>query len=98
MTLKLSMEQNEMFILGIENKEVKMAIDRKDYKTISDHLYRVQKLGKSDYTFRHHLETQILDDNNASISKRFYRIRSIGALILLQPYKIRISQLGEILV
>jgi CRISPR-associated endonuclease Csn1 len=94
--LKLSMQQNEMFILGIPHDEVFLTIESKDYKTISNKLFRIQKLGSSDYTFRHHLETQIVDDNNARISIRFYRIKSIGALLALQPFKVKIDSLGKV--
>lgn len=94
--LNLSMQQNEMFILGMPSDETALAIERKDYTTISEKLYRIQKLGSSDYTLRHHLETQIVDDTNAKESKRFMRINSIGALFLLQPCKVKIDRLGNI--
>lgn len=94
--LELSMQQNEMFVLGMANEEIQIAIETKDYKTISDKLYRVQKLGSSDYTFRHHLETQLSDEENAKISKRYYRIKSTGSLFGLNPYKLKIDRLGNI--
>jgi len=96
LNLRLSMEQNEMFILGMPQEEVNLAVEKNNYNSISNKLYRVQKLGASDYTFRHHLETQIVDDNNALMSKRFYRIRSIGALMALQPIKVKVDRLGNI--
>lgn len=94
--LQLSMQQNEMFVLGIPSEDVKLAIETEDYKTISDKLYRVQKLGSTDYTFRNHLETQIIDDENAKKSKRYIRVQSLGALFALNPVKLKIDRLGNI--
>ncbi len=94
--LHLSLQQNEMFVLGMIYEKIVHAIENKDYRMISDSLYRVQKLGVTDYTFRHHLETQIVDDNNAYISKRLYRIRSLGSLFELQPLKVKVDRIGNI--
>lgn len=90
-TLKLSMQQNEMFILGMEEDEVKFAIESKDYKLLSDHLYRVQKLSSSDYNFIHHLETDV---QKKTMSKR---IASLKGLFALKPFKVRIDCLGNII-
>lgn len=100
--LKISMQQNEMFILGMPHEEIQTAIHTNDLKNLSDKLYRVQKLtiipssGQINVVFRHHLETQILDDNNAKTAKRFYNIQSIGALFELNPFKVKINYLGDI--
>lgn len=96
-TLKLSLQQNEMLILGMEEDEVKYAIESKDYKLLSDHLYRVQKLSSSNYVFRHHLETQIVDNDESKMSKRFFNTRSLNALFALKPFKVRIDCLGNII-
>jgi CRISPR-associated endonuclease Csn1 len=96
LNLLVSMQQNEMFILGMTTEDIETAIEQSDYRPISSALYRVQKLGSGDYTFRHHLETQIVDDNNAILSKRGQRIRSIGSLFSLNPFKVRINNLGNI--
>lgn len=96
LNLLVSMQQNEMFILGMATEDIKLAIEQRDYKLISDKLYRVQKLGSGDYTLRHHLETQIIDDANAVLSKRVQRICSIGSLFTLNPHKVRIDNLGNI--
>jgi hypothetical protein len=53
-------------------------------------------LGSSDFTFRHHLETEIIDDTNAKISKRFFRVQSLGALFALNPNKIKIDCIGDL--
>jgi CRISPR-associated endonuclease Csn1 len=91
------MQQNEMFILGLTNDEIKDAIEKGDYKLISERLYRVQKISTTNYMFRHHLETQIIDDDNSKKSKRFINVRSIGALFALNPFKLKIDRLGNII-
>ncbi|MCC8186088.1 MAG: type II CRISPR RNA-guided endonuclease Cas9, partial [Bacteroides sp.] len=63
--LIVSMQQNEMFILGLTGEDIKLAMGSDNYKLISDHLYRVQKIAIAannktiDIFLRHHLETQI---------------------------------------
>jgi len=94
--LGLSMQQNEMFTLGMTNEDLKIAIESRNYRQISECLYRVQKIAKKNYVFRHHLETQLNDDNNAKQSNRFYLFQSLSALFLLNPFKIKIDYLGNI--
>jgi CRISPR-associated endonuclease Csn1 len=102
-TIELSLQQNEMFVLGLDKPDVELAIAESNYEVLTDSLYRVQKLsikpssGQIDFYFRHHLETAILDDNNAKLSKRFINIQSLGSLMKLQPYKVKINHLGQIL-
>lgn len=96
-----SLQQNEMFILGMDKETLEQAINANNYKVLSDYLYRVQKLsviGKSiNVWFRHHLETEITDSKESKESKRFINIQSIRALENLNPQKIRINNLGEII-
>lgn len=100
--LNLSMQQNEMFILGKSHEDLALALEEKNNRIISDSLYRVQKMslkpssGQIDIVFRHHLETQIVDDTNAKASKRYINVQSLGALFALQPLKIKIDRLGNI--
>lgn len=96
LVLDLSMQQNEMFILDMPSEEVNQYLLSNDYKTIGEKLYRVQKLAERNYVFRHHLETQILDDKNAQASKRFLLIQSIGTLYSHSPFKVKIDCLGNI--
>lgn len=94
--LDLSMQQNEMFILDMHSEEVSQYLLSKDYKTIGEKLYRVQKLAERNYVFRHHLETQIIGDKNAQSSKRFIIIQSIGTLYSHNPIKVKVDCLGNI--
>ncbi len=95
--LHLSLQQNEMFILGLPEEEVKSLIDNRDYKTICNYLYRVQKIAKREYYFRHHLETQLIDNIESKTAKRYFRIQSIPALISMTPVKVRLNILGKII-
>lgn len=95
-TLFLSMQQNEMFILGLSNEQITDALDANDYPTISKHLYRVQSISECDYYFRHHLETMIDNSKASADAKRFYRVRSTKAMIALNPTKIQINHIGKI--
>ncbi|HPP90976.1 type II CRISPR RNA-guided endonuclease Cas9 [Tenuifilum sp.] len=96
LTLELSMQQNEMFVLGMTPEEFSDCIVKNDFKAISNKLYRVQKLAEKNYVFRHHLETQLIDDDNSKRSKRYYLIQSLGALFNLNPVKVKIDYIGNI--
>ena len=103
MRLKLSMQQNEMFVLGLTDEQFEDALSARDYKTIGAHLYRVQKLATREYAFRLQTETSVDDKyngiKNESLSMtmgKYIRIRSLGALSEKNPIKIRVSVLGEI--
>ena len=100
---KFSMQQNEMFILGMEEELYNDAIKKEDYATLSKYLYRVQKMSKGDYFFRHHLETSVDDkyngESNPSLSTKMgklFRIKSLGALSEKNPHKVHISITGKI--
>ena len=102
-TFKFSMQQNEMFILGMEEELYNDAIKKEDYATLSKYLYRVQKMSKGDYFFRHHLETSVDDkyngESNPSLSTKMgklFRIKSLGALSEKNPHKVHISITGKI--
>ncbi len=103
----LSMQENEMFVLGMEEDEFNDAIEAKDYATLNKHLYRVQKVARNDYWFRYHTETTVDDKyGEGDESKvnlgwsvemgKVYRVRSCGALFDLFPHKVKIDIMGRI--
>lgn len=94
--IKLSMQLNEMFIIGLPEEELNYALENHDYKTLSNHLYRVQKIASLDYVFRHHLETKLTEDINSHLIGRFYRIRSLDSLFKNNPTKVKINILGKL--
>lgn len=93
---RLSLQQNEMFLLGISEDEVKSMIINQEYSQLSNYLYRVQKIGESYYVFRHHLETELIDTNAAMNMKVFFRVHSLNALFKLDPFKVWVNRLGEV--
>jgi CRISPR-associated endonuclease Csn1 len=97
--MQLSMQQNEMFVLGLSKEAFEEAIQHNNKSILSKHLYLVWKLSFSDIWFRHHLETKVSDldkTEGAKESNRYFRFKSIGALMTKNPTKVRINHLGEI--
>lgn len=100
---KFSMQQNEMFILGMEEELYNDAIKKEDYATLSKYLYRVQKLAQCYYVFRHHLETTV-DDKYDGVKKealsiemgKMVRMQSLKSLSENNPHKVHISITGKI--
>jgi CRISPR-associated endonuclease Csn1 len=90
-----SMKQNEFFIFSSDsfNPHEMDLQNPLNYHLISPYIFRVQKLGVKDYTFRQHLETTLLDNNELS-NIAFRRIRSPKDLALM--IKVRINHLGKI--
>ncbi len=100
---RFSMQQNEMFILGMPEEAYREAIETKDYARLCDHLYRVQKLSHNYYVFRHHLETSVDDKygdkRNESLSikmGKMIRAASLKAFKELNPHKVHVSVTGKI--
>ncbi len=96
----MSMQQNEMFVLGMNQEEFEEAKKGNNKKLLSNYLYITWSISESDYWFRHHLETKNTELKSLSGSKeakRYYRCKSIGAFEKLNPLKIRINNLGEII-
>ena len=90
------MQQNEMFILGMEEELYQDAMQKNDYATLSRYLYRVQKMTKGDYFFRHHLETAV--DDNSGTAKEMGKMKrlSLKSLFENNPHKVHISITGKI--
>jgi CRISPR-associated endonuclease Csn1 len=99
--LSFSLQQNEMFLLGLDYDMIESAIANNELSILSQNLYRVQKLtivGVSDLNiwFRHHLETSVDSTNEFKLARRFINVRSIGGLLKEKPVKVTISKIGEI--
>jgi CRISPR-associated endonuclease Csn1 len=103
----VSLQANEMFILGLEDGDFEMAMENKDYQLLNKHLYRVQKIKSKDYYFRHHIETTVDDkyanpngkvETNEMLSKALNKLKRLGlsALFAQYPHKVRVNLLGEI--
>jgi len=97
-TFNISFQQNEMFLLGMNEDTYRDAIISKDYNALSKYLYRVQKITTGDYFFRHHLETNLDDSASSKEMNRFYRVNSMKSLTSLNPHKIKIDLLGKMVI
>jgi len=97
LTLRTSLQENEMFLMGLSNEQAAELIQNGDMSQISDYLFRVQKISSKDYNFRHHYETQVEDNSRTAMEmRRFLRIRSLKAYKEQNPIKIKIDLLGEL--
>jgi CRISPR-associated endonuclease Csn1 len=91
-----SMQQNEMFIFGMDVDTIKFSIEHGELDLISKNLFKVQSISESDYSFVHHLETK-KDNSKASIEMgRYKRIQSMDYWAKCRPVKIVLSRLGQI--
>lgn len=92
-----SFQQNEMVIVGLSDEELQRAVDQQDYRTLSEHLYRVQKMASLYYVFRYHLETSVSDNKNTTGRiPKFHRVASLKAYEEKRIHKVRIDLLGRI--
>lgn len=91
-----SLQQNEMFILGLENETIEDALKQNDFRILTQNLYRVQSISESDYWFRLHTETMNDKTSEGKVAKKFYRTKSLKGFGELKPQKVRISLLGQL--
>ncbi len=85
---RITLQENDMFILGLTNEEFEDNINNLDFLT--NHLYRIQKISKMDIFFRHHLASTIL------VKEQEIRVASLKKYTSLNPIKIVVNELGEI--
>lgn len=96
-----SFQRNEMVVLGVNDDEYKLALERNDFNIIRKKLYKVESLSKTDsgreFCFRLHTDTTS-DDSKSSIDvKNFLRIKGLDSLMKLNPHKVTVSLLGKII-
>ncbi|MDE6000069.1 MAG: type II CRISPR RNA-guided endonuclease Cas9, partial [Bacteroidaceae bacterium] len=96
-TFLFTMKQNEYFVFpnketGFDPKEIDLT-NPDNYEEISKNLYRVQKIAKKDYWFRHHLETTLNNDKRlkGSTWRNITSSQNLEGLI-----KVRINHIGQI--
>ena len=94
-TFEMSLQQNEMFVLGMEDETFENAIREKNYSMIGAYLYRVQSISESDYWFRLHIETQNDKTPSAKLAMKYHRVKSLKAFYGLNPHKVYVSVIGK---
>lgn len=83
------LEENDTFVIGLTDEQLSDHMSDADY--MSQYIYRVQKLSSLYYVFRHHLASTLDND------KQECRIQSLKRWQELNPIKIRINNLGQII-
>jgi CRISPR-associated endonuclease Csn1 len=94
-TFEVSLQQNEMFVLGLEPDEFETAMRDKNYALLGKYLYRVQSITSNDYWFRLHIETMNDKTREGGMAKKYHRLSAKG-LSEMNPHKVRISLIGKI--
>jgi CRISPR-associated endonuclease Csn1 len=98
-----SVQQNEMFVFGLDLSTLTQAVSQNDLSLISQHLFRVQKMSKKssgsvEIVFRHHLETSVDDKKTGGelISREIGKVIIIGSIGKMTGIKVRIDRLGRV--
>lgn len=90
-----SLQPDEMVIIGLSDEELQRALEAQDYRKLSEHLYRVQKLSAGKYFIRYHLDTDVDEDNRSGRIPKFYQL-SLDAYKKNNVRKVRVDLLGRI--
>ncbi len=95
--LLFTLKQNEYFVFpndetGFNPKEIDL-LNPDNFAIISPNLFRVQKFSSMYYCFRHHLETNV-QDNNKLKDITWKRITSLP--IMEKIVKVRVNSIGQI--
>lgn len=89
-----TMKQNEYFLFpsgGFSPIDIDL-LDPNNNKIISKNLFRVQKIATKDYWFRHHLETNVENDNSTkNIIWKREGLSGVNSIV-----KVRINHIGQI--
>jgi len=99
----LSMQENEMFVLGMEDGDFEHAIETQNYAALNKHLYRVQKVSSKFWCFRYHTETMVDDKYGDTKNEQWsfqmgkaFRASSFDGLFRQFPHKVKIDIMGRI--
>ena len=93
----LSLQRNEMVVLGMSDDQWNDAVANKDIAEINRHLYRVWKIAVTEYCFKYHTNTTAaIKDGDKEINAH-YKLTSLKALFALHPRKVRVNSIGELI-
>ncbi len=92
----VSLQQNEMFILGLEPEAFEEAMREGNYALLNKHLYRVQSVSPANYWFRLHVETLNDKTPEGKLARKFIRCQNLKGFFEQHPQKVYINLLGEI--
>ena len=87
-----SIQQNEMFIFGLNKQDIENDIEKKNYTIIGKHLFRVRNIAPDIYWFDNHLQNRpstLLED------KKLFKVIQCRASSF-NGIKVKISNIGKI--
>lgn len=87
---------NDYFILGLSDEEMKDAEENGNQTILVNHLYRVQKGGVNDITFRLHTDTSSETSPQTALLRNSIRMTSYNSLIKQNPKRVLIDILGNL--
>lgn len=87
-----SLQQNEMFVFGLNKQELESVIEQKDNALLSKHLFRVRNLTSGHYWFDNHLQTK---PSISTQDKKLFKIIQCSYSSFI-GIKVRISNSGKI--
>ena len=90
-----SIQRNEMVLVGLSDEEIQQAFEARDYRKLSDYLYRVQKIATGNYMVRYHLETDTDTGNRSGRIPKLYQL-SLTSYEEKNVRKVRVDLLGRI--
>ncbi len=96
-TFWMSLQRNEMFVLGMTDDEWRDAVKSRDYATLNKHLYRVWTLSTREYRFKRQTNTQAAIVDGDKEMCQHYICKSIGAFMALNPRKVSVNLLSKIM-
>jgi len=99
-----SLQQNEMFILGMLYEDLENDLKKKEYDRLTKYMYCIQNISVGSkgkvvqpvIRISHHIETQFEINKSNKPDKRFFNIQSIDAWEKLNPVKVVVNYLGQI--
>lgn len=91
-TYQTSIQQNEMFVFNLNQAALEEAFVNKDYRLISENLFRVRKITSGNYWFNHHLETEPKESMEDKKLKRCY----YASMSSMTGIKVKLNVLGHI--
>ncbi len=96
-SLKVSLQQNEMFIFDMVKEELEKAIEINSNKTISEYLYKIQSISEGDYWFTRHLSAGSISElKKKSSEKEMKSLKRVNSLGKMTGIKVKVDRLGNI--
>lgn len=92
----MSLQLNDMFIIGMEREDVKEAIAKEDYKPLIGHLYRVQRISSWYYDFKRSTCTLSDATKEQMANGNYISVRSWTRMKELDLIKVKVDRTGRI--